>query len=81
MGIPVIVSDVVGCRDVVDDNITGFYCNKKDSVDLAIKMEKILNLNFEERRVMGLNGRKKMCKEYSEGLVINKYLEKIESIV
>ena len=43
MAIPIVTTNVVGCRQVIDNNITGFLCQVKDSFDLALKMEKMFN--------------------------------------
>jgi len=78
---PIITTDNVGCRDVVDDGVNGFLCEVKNAKDLADKMEKMLNLSAEQREAMGKAGREKMVKEFDEKIVINKYLEAIKEIV
>ena len=81
MAKPIITTDSVGCRDVVDDGANGFLCKVKNAQDLADKMEKMLNLSDTERKAMGEAGRAKIIKEFDERIVINKYLETIESIL
>ncbi len=81
MAKPIITTDSVGCRDVVDDGINGYLCKKKNAKDLADKMEKMLNLNEKERAEMGKRGRKKILKEYDEKIVIDKYLKVIKKII
>ena len=81
MGIPVITTNAVGCRDAVDDGLTGFLCRPRDATDLANKMRKILALPSEERRRMGQAGRAKMLREFDERIVIGKYLEAIRVVV
>ena len=81
MGKPIITTDAPGCRVAVDNNITGYLCKVKDSKDLADKMQKIIELNPFKRNNMGINGRKKMQKEFDEKIVINKYLEIIKTII
>jgi glycosyltransferase involved in cell wall biosynthesis len=78
--LPVIVSDVPGCRQVVDNNITGFYCRARDSQDLLNKMKSILKMTNNERKRMGHKGRQKMIKEYDESIVIESYKQKINEI-
>ncbi len=78
---PIITTDNVGCREVVDDGINGFLCRVKDSKDLAEKMEKMLNLSEEKRIKMGKAGREKIIKEFDERIVINKYLKTIEKLL
>lgn len=81
MSKPIITTNTVGCKEVVDDGINGYLCEVKNAQDLAHKMEKMINLNFEERETMGKTGRKKMIKEFDESIVINKYLKTIKEII
>ena len=78
MGRPIITTDAVGCREVVDDDRNGFLCQLRDAGDLAEKMERMLSLTHEQRSEMGLRGRKKMEAEFDEQIVIRKYLAAIE---
>lgn len=78
---PIITTEVPGCKEIVNDSINGFLCKPKDSNDLADKMEKMLKLNEEERKKMGMAGRMKVLKQFDEKIVINKYLETIRTIV
>lgn len=81
MGKPIITTDNVGCRDVVDDGVNGFLCQKKDAVDLEHKLEMMLMLTVEERKKMGEKGREKILKEFDEKIVFDKYKEAIGEIV
>ncbi len=74
METPIIATNAVGCKDVVNDNINGFLCEVRNSKDLAIKMEKMLNLSDNQRRLMGKAGREKIIIDYDEKIVISKYL-------
>jgi len=78
---PIITTDVVGCKEVVDDGINGYLCEVRNSKDLADKMEMILNLSDDERIIMGQAGRDKIVKEFDEKIVINKYLNSIKEIL
>lgn len=77
---PAITSDTTGCREVVEDNITGLLCEVKNGKDLAKKMEKMLLLTPEQRIEMGRKARQKIIKEYDKNIVINAYLKAIEEV-
>lgn len=77
MAKPIITTNAVGCKDVVNDNINGFLCDVKNIESLKNAMEKMLLLDKNERDKMGILGRKKILKEYDEKIVINKYLFEI----
>ena len=81
MGKPLITTDAVGCRDVVDDGITGYLCRSRDAADLMNKMDKMLSLPFEQRLEMGRKGRNKMIAQFDEQIVINKYLEILNELL
>ena len=79
-GRPIITTDRPGCREVLDDGINGFLVKQKDSADLIKQIEKFMSLSVEERKNLGLNGRKKVEEYFDRKIVINKYLEAINSI-
>lgn len=81
MGRPIVTTDAVGCREVVDNGINGYLCQIKDAPDLAEKMDMIASLSSEDRETMGRRGREKVEKEFDERIVIDKYLEAISSIL
>jgi glycosyltransferase involved in cell wall biosynthesis len=81
MGRPLITTDAVGCREVVDDGVNGYLCRLKEAVDLADKMALLEALSPTERAVMGRRGREKVEREFDEQIVIGKYLEAIASVL
>lgn len=81
MGIPIVTSDVVGCRDAIDDGVTGLLCKVKDPVSLAQKMQDIFLMTPTQRNTMGAAGRHKIEREFDERIVIQKYLQALESLV
>lgn len=79
-GRPIITTKRAGCREVVDDGINGFIIKEKDSRDLIDKIEKFLQMAIEEKKEMGLAGRKKVEKYFNRQIVINKYLLELEKL-
>ena len=79
-GRPIITTNRAGCREVVDDGVNGFVIKEKNSQDLIEKIEKFLALSYKARMNMGLAGRKKVEREFSRQIVVDKYMkEKKES--
>jgi len=76
---PIITTDNVGCRDVVDHGVNGYLCEPRSFEDLADKIEMFLALSLEERVKMGENSRRKVKSEFDEKIVIGKYLEVLGS--
>lgn len=81
MALPIVTTNVPGCKDVVIDNETGFLCKVKDSKDLAEKMEKMLMLTKDERVLMGKKARERAIKVFDQEIIINHYKNAIYSIV
>jgi glycosyltransferase involved in cell wall biosynthesis len=75
MARPIITTDMAGCRDAIDDGVTGFLCRPRDSDDLCAAMEKFLVLSADQRAAMGRAGRTKMEQQFDETLILNDYLE------
>lgn len=80
MAKPIITTDNVGCRDVVEDRINGFLCEVKSSSSLKDAMNKMFLLEQNIRKEMGMAGRKKIVEEYDEKIVINKYLDFVRKL-
>ena len=62
-GTPVVVSDVGGLPEVVEDGVTGFVVERKNAVVAAEKLEKLV-LDPELRKSMGKAGRERVLKLY-----------------
>ncbi len=73
--IPIITTNNVGCKEVVEDGYNGFLCVVKDSNSLAEKMERIMGMQKPSLREMGRNGRKKIIAEFEENFVLKYYEE------
>ena len=81
MGRPIIATDVTGCREVVDHGVNGYLCKERDANDVAEKMKDMINLSTDERREMGLKGRKKMEKNFDEKIIVEKIVSRIECVL
>lgn len=81
METPIITTDNVGCRDLVEHNVTGYLSTPRDVESLVENIEKFIALSKEDKYVMGKLGRKKMVKYFDEELIVSKYLEVISDIL
>ena len=59
-GRPVITSNIHGCLEAVEDGVSGYLCSKQDAESLYQVMKKFTKLSYDERKAMGLAGRKRM---------------------
>ena len=77
---PIITTDRSGCREVIDDGKNGYVVKQRDTEDLCEKLEKFLALSHEERREMGLCGRRKVEKEFDRQIVVEKYMKELAEV-
>lgn len=76
-GRPVITSDIAGCREAVKDQVSGFLCKPKDAEDLFAQMKAFCLLGQEQRRKMGLEGRRLMEKVFDKNKVVSKTIKEL----
>lgn len=79
-GRPVITTNVPGCRETVDDGLCGFLVDAKNSQSLIAGVKKFLDLTYDQKKQMGINGRKKVEKEFDRQIIIREYLNAIENV-
>jgi len=80
MEVPIITSLNRGCKEVVVNQVNGYLCNLNDPFDLADKMERMINLNQEERTRMGVNGRTLVMKKFSVDKLIMEYRRVLQNL-
>ena len=74
IGRPIITTNSIGCKDVVDDGVNGFLIPTRDCETLAEKL-RILIEDKELRVRMGKAAREKAEHEFSIEKVIKRHLE------
>lgn len=72
-GLPIVTTDTVGCRDVVEDGYNGYLVPVKNSALLAQALHKLI-VNPELRHVMGQKSRLRAEAEFASERVINETL-------
>ncbi|MBR1461764.1 MAG: glycosyltransferase family 4 protein [Prevotella sp.] len=79
-GRPVITTDVPGCRETVDDGVTGILVKSRDTQSLTDGVEKFLSLTYDQKKQMGIAGRKKVEREFDREMVVKAYLNELKHI-
>lgn len=78
-GRPVITTNVPGCVETILDNVSGYLVEARNALDLIQKVETFIQLSHEEKKNMGVLGRKYVEENFSRKIVVNAYLE--ESLI
>lgn len=77
MGRPVITTDVPGCREAVNDGISGLLVKSRDTVSLTEAMETMLKMERKEREAMGKEGRSKMEEVFDKEKVVEETIKNL----
>lgn len=78
----IITTDNPGCKETVDDCISGFIYHGGNVDEMTQRIETVIrDLPNDTRRKMGLEGRKKIEKEFNREIVIKAYLDKIRDLL
>ena len=80
VGRPVIATRVPGCREIFDEELTGFGCEAGDAQSLVTAMKRMSDLSWNERRTMGLSAHDKVAREFDRNIVVNAYIEQLNVI-
>ena len=77
----IITTDNAGCRETVDQGVTGFIYHGGDVKALVSTIQGFLAMKNEDRRLMGNKGRVKVKNEFSREIVVDAYLTKISQTI
>ena len=80
MGRPVITSNIHGCKEAVVEGISGFLCAKQSADSLYEEMKKFTTLTYEERKAMGIAGRKHMEEVFDKKKVVKATIEGLKRV-
>ncbi len=75
MAKPIITTDVPGCRETIDDNISGFLVKPSSIESLVRGVEKFLALNDKEKMRMGQAALKKAIDEFDDKKIADELYE------
>lgn len=76
-GRPVITSNIHGCLEAVEDGVSGYLCERKNSESLYQVMKKFTGLSCEERKAMGSAGRRRMEELFDRKKVVENTIKKL----
>ena len=79
VGLPVVATDVPGCRNIVEDGFNGLLCEAKNSESLRQAMQKMLMMTNADRATMGENARELVSQKFSEHLVVEATMRAVTS--
>jgi glycosyltransferase involved in cell wall biosynthesis len=78
---PLIATNVPGCKELIEEGVTGFLCEVRDISSLIGKMKSMLQLSNKALLQMGDKGREKMLLSFDEKIIINYYHNAIQKYI
>ncbi|MBT2736720.1 glycosyltransferase family 4 protein [Bacillus sp. ISL-7] len=79
-GRAVLASRVPGCKETFEEDVSGFGYEVRSVESLVEAIIKFINLPYEQKKAMGMAGRKKMENEYDRKIVIKAYIDEINNL-
>ena len=76
-GRPLITSNIPGCRDAVEKNISGLLCPVRTSDALYQAMDRMIHTSAADRAAMGIAGREKMQRKFDKTAVVKETIRAI----
>lgn len=77
-GRPLITSDIPGCREAVENGVSGYLCPARDAGALYETMRRFAALPVEQRSQMGRCGRERMEQQFSKTAVVAETIKHLE---
>ena len=77
-GRPLITSDIPGCREAVENGVSGYLCPAKDADALYEAMRRFVELPESWRGEMGRRGRERMEQRFSKTAVVAETIKHLE---
>ena len=81
MGKPLIASKIPGCMEIIEDGSNGYLFKVKSVESLEEKLVQFIELDEKTRAEMGKRSREKVEKEFDRKIVVNEYIDAINSVL
>ena len=79
-GRPVLASNIPGCREGIDDGVTGFLFEPKNTDSLVKAIQRFCSLSREQMAEMGKAGREKVEHEFDRNIVVAAYMNELKQL-
>ena len=80
-GRPVLATNIPGCKEAVEDNMTGLLFTPRSAEALESTIEFFISMPVKQRKAMGQAARVKMEQEFDRRKVVESYMEEINRVI
>jgi len=81
MAKPIIATEAVGCREVIENEINGLAIKIKNVQSLRDAMLKMISFSDERRKMLGSSGRKKVLEKFTDTEIMKKYSDTVKQFI
>ena len=76
-----LATNIPGCKEAVEDNITGLLFAPRSAEALESTIEYFLSMSIKQRTDMGQASRVKMEQEFDRRKVVESYMDEIQKLI
>ena len=80
-GRPVIASNISGCKEIVDDGVTGILFKPRDDKALIEALDRFMQMDMDKRKAMGKAARSYVEQKFDRRSIILEYINEILTIL
>ena len=80
-GRPLITSDIPGCREAVEDGVSGYLCPARDADALYRAMQRVMELSVKQRSEMGRRGRERMQALFCKRMIVEETMKELREAI
>lgn len=70
-----------GCKETVEDGVTGFLVDEQNKEQLLDAVKRFMSLSYEEKKKMGAKARQRMEKMFDRNIIVCAYNKEINQIL
>jgi galacturonosyltransferase len=79
-GRPVLAGNISGCKETFIDGVSGLAFETKSTRSLVEAIEKFINLSYDEKKNMGISGRRLVEDKFDRNIVLQAYKDELETL-
>jgi galacturonosyltransferase len=80
-GRPAITTNISGCREIIEKDVSGFLCEPRDKESLCRAVDKFAGLDAESRKAMGQAARRHVEQKFDRRSIILTYVNEIKQLL
>ena len=80
-GRPAVTTDISGCREIIEKDVSGFLCEPRNKESLCQAVDRFAALSLEQRKAMGQAARRVAEQKFDRRSIILTYVNEIKELL